>query len=201
MINFKRKIKGNNSGLTLVEMLVSMAIFGILSVSLVTLFTSAMNSQAAILQNQELAAQTGYVMEYMHRALRMADIDTTGGCTGTPNSNYGGDSEKISINFLGYDYTAAIPGYKCMQFSISGNIIQFKQSTDQTDDNFGAAINMTSSKVKVNELSLNVVGDTVNVSQPRVTIMIDAQSTSKRVSPVPTIKLQTTASQRNLNIQ
>ncbi|MFA5013128.1 MAG: prepilin-type N-terminal cleavage/methylation domain-containing protein [Candidatus Paceibacterota bacterium] len=198
MINFFKNIKKSKKGMTLIEVLVSMSIFAVLSVSLVNLFTSAMNTQAAILQNQELINQTGYAMEYMHKALRMADRDVPGTCTGVANSNYGADGTKTLIKFLAFDYSAG--GYRCMEFSLSAGIIKVRKSTDATDDAFGSYIDLTSSKITVSTLNFAVDGDTVNIGQPKVTIMVDAVSTSKRVNPIPRLTLQTTASQRNLNI-
>jgi hypothetical protein len=155
------------------------------------------------LQNQELINQTGYAMEYMHKAIRMADRDVDGACTGLAQQNYD-VSVASRIRFLGYDYSAS--DYRCMEFSIGtgGDIgkIMVKKSGDKTFGGLASvtAMELTSGKITISTLDFEVVGDTVNAGQPKITIFIDAVSASKRVNPIPRVTLQTTASQRNLNI-
>lgn len=202
----KTKIKG----FTLIEVLASMAIFLVLSVSLVVLFTNSINTQTAILQNQQLLNESGHAMEYMYKAIRMAYRDdgylgnVAGSCTGTANFNYNASAGN-SIYFLGYDNPSAT--YKCIKFYLdtADNKIKIKKSTDAgmtyTSADAASAMDLTSNQVKINSggLSFSVSGDSAG-NQPKVTIMMDMLSTSKRVSPIPEIIIQTTASQRNLNL-
>jgi prepilin-type N-terminal cleavage/methylation domain-containing protein len=191
-----------NKGLTLVEMLVSIAIFGILTVSLVGMFSSAMDAQASILQNQEMLNQASYAVEYMDRAIRMALRDdatngASGACTGTLNDNYGISSN--SIQFLTYDTVDSL--YKCKRFYLESNVLKEQKSTNMTSASFQAGTEVTSSKVKFNSLVFNVVGDNYGSSQPIVTIIMDIQSnSSRRLNPIPSMVLQTSISQRNLNV-
>lgn len=209
--------KQKNSGLTLVEVMVSMALFAILSVAFVSLFTTSMNSQAAILQNQELLNQSGYVIDYMHRFLRMATRDdaafhagvtpsdgqAAGACTAMANTSYGGDGPSTDIYFLGYDTIAG--NYKCMRFWLdtTDNKIKITKYSN-TGQNSGTTLDITSATVKVNDLKFSVTGDnnggTIDALQPKVTIMLDMQSASRRVSPIPRMLIQTSASQRNLDV-
>lgn len=209
MVNKLFKIKNFKKSLTLIEVLASIAIFSVLSVAVITLFTNSVNTQYAILQNQQLLNESGYVVEYMHKALRMAHRDdgilgTAGACTATANKNYnvvGANSD--SIYFIGFDNSIGTSGdYRCMKFSISSNKIVFQESTDLTYGNadIASAVELTSSQVKVNYLNFAVSGDTIGTNQPKVTIMLDMQSSTKRINPIPRITLQTTASQRNLNV-
>lgn len=190
-----------NSGLTLVEVLVSMALFSILSISFVTLFTTSMNSQASILQNQELLNQSGYVVDYMHRFLRMAARDDVGDCVGASkiNTAYGGNGSSNEIYFLGYDTVAL--GYRCMRFYLdTDHKIKITKYTTAGRTGSPTPMELTSSTVTVNDLKFNVTGDTVGDNiQPKIAIMINMKSSSLRVNPVPSILIQTTASQRNLD--
>ena len=205
------KLSPFNGGLTMVELLVTLAIFAVLSVSIINLFTNSINAQSAIFQNQQLLNDSGYAVEYMHKAIRMAYRDdgtlsgsTAGDCTATANNNYnvvGGDS----IYFLGYDNI--LGQYKCLKFYLDSSThrIMMQQSSDFTYGNadLATAIELTSSQSKVNDLNFSVTGDNsggvIGTTQPKVTIMLDMESNNKRVSPIPKIVIQTTASQRNLN--
>jgi len=184
-----------NKGLTLVELLISISIFGVLAVVLIGIFVAAINAQASVLQNQEIIGQASYTLEYMDRGIRMAIRDTAGDCVGTANKNY---STASGITFLAFDTMAG--DYRCKRFYLEDNKIKEQKSIDETAASFGTGVELTSSKVKVNSLIFNVLGDVVNTAQPQVTILINMESTNRRLTPLPGIILQTTTSQRNLNI-
>jgi hypothetical protein len=63
------------------------------------------------------------------------------------------------------------------------------------------AVELTSSQIYVNKLQYYVSGDTIGTNQPKITILMDIQSNTKRVNPIPRMVLQTTASLRNLNVE
>lgn len=192
-----------NKGLTLIELLISIAIFGILVVGLIGMFVSAMDAQASVLQNQELLNQGSYLTEYMDRSIRMAlrDSDVGGPCTGTQNKNYNATGDPLvdrSITFLAYDVAAA--DYRCKMFYLSSGVVYEKKSMDMTDDSWGTAVPITSSKIKINSFDILVYGDTYDSEQPIVTIAINMQSnSSRRLNPIPSMVFQTSISQRNLN--
>ena len=191
-LNVKMKM-----GFTLIEMLVAIGIFAIMTVALTGIFISATQSQSHTLYTQELMIQSSYALEYMGRILRMAKKDnSSGSCTGTAYANYNPVSGTgNTITFLDYNN-------KCHQFLLESERIKEKKSTDHTSGNLGSAIEVTSSTVKINNLTFNVVGgsNTDNL-QPKVTILIDAEANTKKVDPVPKIKVQTTISQRHLDTQ
>jgi type II secretory pathway component PulJ len=191
MINNNQK----SIGFTLVETLVSLVIFGFISIILVNIFVSSLNTQKRILQNQELMNQSSYALGYMEKSIKMADKDTAGNCTGLANRNYNVQSGPDSITFLAYDNKVA--AYRCTQFLISGNVIQKKESTDATSANLQTAVNLTSTSVKVDSLTFSRSGDATG-QQPRITIMIKMESNSLFANP-PVLNVQTTVSQRRLN--
>lgn len=185
----------NKKGFTMVETLVSIGMFGFISIALINIFVSAIKSQSRILQNQELMEQSSYALEYMGKIIRMAKKDVAGGCTGTANANYGVGAN--SIAFLAYDTNAG--EYRCRQFLLESDAIEEKKSTDESSGNFGTALAITSSKVKVNDLTLAVTGDGVDTIQPKTTIMIKMQSNIS-TAEAPNITIQTSVSQRQLDI-
>jgi type II secretory pathway pseudopilin PulG len=190
-----KKINLKNKSFTLIETLVSIGIFAVLTVVLTEIFVSSTQSQGRALYTQELMDQSSYALEYMDRILRMAKKDFTGTCTGTSYTNYypaSGSSD--TIIFLDYND-------KCHQFLLEGSQIKEKKSTDKYSSNFGASVEITSSAIKVNSLKFNIVGGAQNdLLQPKVTILIDAQSNTQKIDQVPRIRVQTSLSQRHLDI-
>ena len=190
-------------GFTLVEMLVTIAIFSILMVSISGILVSSIEAQSRALSNQKLLSQSSRALEYMGRALRMAGKDTAGNCI-VPNTNYDPtDSTSETITFLAYDSTPPSPGYKCRQFLLEGNQIKEKKSTDGTFGNLGNAVEITPSEIKINSLKFKVIGGSeppTDNLQPKITILIDAEKVTEKVSK-PKIRVQTTISQRHLDLQ
>ncbi len=192
-------IKANKKekGFTLIEMLVSILIFSIISAGLINVFIAAVQSQSRVLQNQSLMEQSSYSLEYMGKLIRMANMDTTGGCTGVVNTNYSIAQAPNSITFLAYD--AVNSQYRCRQFLLSNNIIEERRSSDATVANLEPATEITSSQVKVNKLKFVVTGDVLTSAQPKVTIMVKMESARNTSNP-PQISVETSVSQRHLNI-
>lgn len=198
MINNNQKEKG----FTMIEMLASLAIFGFVSVLLVNIFVSALSSQKRILQNQELMNQSSYTLEYMTKAIRMAERDMTGECIdvgdGDAGENYGIGTSPVALTFLTYDIKAS--ANKCIQFLFENNAIEERISTDDTSDNLGAPVSITSSSVSVERLEFYVTGDTVgDMIQPRVSVMIKMKALPAATNS-PIIIVETSVSQRKFDI-
>lgn len=194
MINNNQKIKG----FTLVETLVSLLIFGFISVILVNIFVSVLSSQRRILQNQELINSSSYALEYMTNMIRMAQNDEDGFCTGTLKKNYTLSGPEDSITFLIYDSKSL--SYKCVQFLLQGTAIKVKKSTNENVNNLGIAQPITSSSVKVTGLTFATTGNVVpDTLQPKVTVMIKME-TNTSFSNAPSVIIQTSVSQRKLDI-
>ena len=193
MINNNQKTKG----FTLVETLVSLLIFGFVSIILVNVFVSVLNSQKRILQNQELMNSSSHALDYMSKLVRMANKDETGNCTGTAGKNYSLSAAPDSITFLAYDIKSS--SYKCTQFLLDSTTIKERKSTDDDIANLGTAQAITSSSVQVDGLTFGLTGDGTDNLQPKVTIMIKMKSTSLSVN-APSLIVQTSVSQRKLDI-
>jgi len=199
MIGKKRK---KEKGYTMIETLVSIAIFSLLSVGIVNTFVSAIKTQSRILQNQTLMEQANYALDYMTKALRMAITDETGGCTGSIGYNYGIESNQIT--FLSYDKNAG--EYRCRRFSFENNTINEKKSSNATFNGLQATgVPIISSKVTVSNLGLIVTGDNITGGvqdnyQPKISIMIKVEPTYKTMVADLEITVQTSISQRQLDV-
>ncbi|MCK9578476.1 type II secretion system GspH family protein [bacterium] len=195
-------------GLSLVEVLVSFAIFGIIAAALMAIFTSTVNTQAVILQHQAIMNEANFAIDYMGRAIRLARVDdATGGngaCTGTLNANYSDTvSNPNQITFLSYDPMAGGGAgmYCCRRFQLVGEKIYEFKSSDTSASNFPTSgTEITSGQVKVSSLKFIAQNrNRTDYKQPMVTINIDILPTGRQITPIPEIKVQTTLSQRNLN--
>ena len=194
------KIKG---GFTLVEMLVAVSVFSVAVVAMFGLFITAVRGQEMSFASQELLDQASYSMEYMGRALRMASKEsaTTKGDS-CLDSGYGNNYEIINggngirfINHLNND--------KCQEFYLnSKNQLVEVISSDHKASNFGSPIPLTSPDLKVTNLKFSVSGESQNDNlQPLVTIILDIQKFQVLPGYNPKIELQTSISQRNLDVQ
>lgn len=174
-------------GFTLIEMMVAVTIFALVIGSATGLFISAVRSQVKALAAHKLLDESSYVIEYMSRFLRMAQ-STGGSCTsgGLNYENPGGDASRILFsNYYG----------SCQEFYLDGGGL-LKQDLD-----FLFWGELTSANLEVTSLQFNLSGEalieTGDYLQPRVTI---SMTIKKRDATGPEIKIQTTVSQRNLDV-
>ena len=181
---------------TLIEMLVSVTILTLVIGSATGLFISAVRSQVKALASQKLFDEASYIMEYTSRYLRMAKKDTDGTCLTAVGSGYGyeipvayrigGDSNLgTGIKFINYQDV-------CQEFYLDNG--QFKE-------NRGGILDLTSDKLEITSLEFNLSGGGQPPSdylQPRVTI---SMTIKKAGATGPKIKIQTTTSQRNLDVR
>jgi prepilin-type N-terminal cleavage/methylation domain-containing protein len=182
-------------GFTLIEMLASIGIFSILMVVLSGIFLSAMQSQVQIAYTQYLINDANYALDYMGRAIRMAQRDTDGGCVGT--SRYGFlPSSGVSSTITFLDYNS-----KCHKFYLESGKVKEKISTTEDSSGFPAtADERTSGKSNVLDLKFNIRGGTdSDDKQPFITIMMKSQANTQNTESLPLITVQTSVSQRNLD--
>jgi prepilin-type N-terminal cleavage/methylation domain-containing protein len=181
------KIKMRNRGFTLVEIMVSMAIFSLVMSVAVGVFTISVKSQRRILAQQELLNQTSYVLEYMSRALRMAKKDPTAKCI-AQNSNYATTTHGILFkNYQGY----------CQEFYLDGT--QLKSTETELAPEY-SNLELTASALNVKKFEIRNSGwsqdPAIDNLQPSVTLFLEIEGKEKTK-----IQVQTTISKRNLDVQ
>jgi len=175
------------TGFSLIEILVSASIFLIIIVAIIGTYISAIKTQRYSLAYQQLLDQADYTINYMSKLIRMAQKDITGDCIAL-NRNF----KVVNIPFP----TLTFENYKgeCVSFytkDIGGGITKIAQEISQEE------MFLTSDKFKVTNLKFILVGDEPG-KQPKITILLEMEA--RNMSPAPKIKIQTTVSQRNLNI-
>lgn len=178
----------NNKGFTLIEMMISVALFSILMVAVLGIFNYSVKAHEKILNSQEILNQTSYAMEYMSRSLRMAQKDIAGtDCLGDV-ANAGKtyiNPVANSIKFINY-------GGDCQEFYLDGNILKEKIGVD--------GVPLISSEFIVNSINFEISGDGDDNLQPRITIFLDIETNTADPDKHTQLKIQTSVSQRNLDM-
>jgi len=176
-------------GFTLVELLIASVVFSVVFGSAISALVWSVRWQKYNMSHQQLISQSSYAVEYMARAVRMAQKDD-GTCTGVNGKNYLVSNANKKIGFRRYDGS-------CQSFYWDN---ASNQLMDYIDTN-PSALPLTSDDYKITNLQFIVLGDNLlgDNKQPKVTILMEIQD--KNLPDKPKIKIQTTVSQRNLDMQ
>jgi len=185
--------KSSNKSFTLIELLVAVTIFSISIVAATGLLAASLRGQGFTLASQELLDQTSYAMEYMSRALRMATKElncTDGTCSCLANQGYNYELNGVStIKFINH-----LQNDDCQEFSLENG--RLKYTTGNGD------FYLTGKDIKVTTLKFNVSGGSQDDDvQPKVTILLEAEKEGPTPEETPKIKIQTSISQRNLDVR
>ncbi len=184
----------NKKGYTLIEILVAISIFLIVIVAPTGLFVGSFKSQRKALSTQILIDNVSYNLEYINRALRMAKKDLAGNCI-EKGSNYENPGNSISrIRFLNYN------GY-CQEFLLYNERLGVKISTDEDEESLGEFLPLTSNDLKIESVKFQLFGqEQGDIFQPQATISLKIKGKGLSPELQPEIKIQTTITQRNLDV-
>ncbi len=201
---FLGSAKFRSQSFTLIEILVTIAIFSLILGIISSLFASALKAQKKSLASQELLRQTSYAMEYMGRQLRMAKREeTSDACLPLAGQNYEHE-EDTSRTFDGKNYRI---DYGIKFINHEGECCEFflGQRTDESDyyslrfsKDLADPEYLISDDFEVEEFNINLI-EAEDV-QPRVTLFLKVKRKGERAEDQPMIEIQTTISQRDLNI-
>ena len=106
MINTnKQNSKFNNSGFTLLEILVALALFSLVISMVVGIFVSGSGSQRKIIELHTVQREAGYIMETVSRELRMATAIADSNNIGPipPYSEDQQNNDDHTIEFTNYE--------------------------------------------------------------------------------------------------
>ncbi len=197
-INYQLQKDKLLTGFTVIEMLLTILIFTIVLNGVFNLFVTAIREQRRNLASQELLNQTGFLLEYMSRSIRMTRKDLTGLCltTAGARSNFETNAERNRIRFLNYEY-------RCQEFFLSGTQINKRKSTDHRAINFGSPLPLTSPRLTVAAFRIgpSFGWSQEDTDQPRVTFFLDIKGPIPAGAEQPEIRTQTSLSQRQLDIR
>ncbi|MDO8663852.1 MAG: type II secretion system protein [Candidatus Wildermuthbacteria bacterium] len=175
-----QKSKCKINGFTLVELLVSVAVFSVVIGIALEVFVSSVRIQRRVLANQEIQDQTSYLMEYFSRAIRMARKDVDGSCV-PAGLNYQKNFSRPGIRFKNYEGV-------CQEFYLDADSRRLKEERG------GINSFLTSASLHVSSFNIGADDswDSGDNDQPKVAFFL--KITGKDQSR---IKIQTTVSQRN----
>lgn len=213
-----------SAGFTVIEMIVVVAIFLFVIGATITLFIAIFKYQKKVLAEQELINQVSYVEEYVSKALRMAKVSVTEWDADCLDRGYIYELDHA----VQLGSTTIYEGVKFLNQSdvdADGNAICQEIFLDHADpDNTnsplvlkeikagGSAIALTATNLELDEANpIKFVVNGVDCSggvcgvtnsdnaQPRITITMNIKVAGDNEEPIRTV--QTTVSQRNLNIK
>jgi prepilin-type N-terminal cleavage/methylation domain-containing protein len=177
---------------TLIEIMVAVGIFAILLTTFTGFFVGAVQSQRKTLASQELIDNVSYNLEYMSRTIRMARKDLVGDCISIKN-NYETNPERNRIRFLNYQG-------ECQEFFWNDNDNRLYELK-----NGETALPLTPANLEVVSFVLSGSEswgqDQEPLTQPKVTLFLEVKGKGQKPELQPLIKIQTTISQRNLNVR
>ncbi len=183
---------------TLIEVLIAVAIFFTVIAGPTGLFVSSLKSQNRILSVREIIDNSSHVFEYMSRALRMARKELDCGpekdaCTCLEDSSYGSNYE-ITYGGRGIKFNNFQQPSVCQEFFWDTADNRLKESKDGAEPIALTSDDLEVVSFKFEEFGLNQ-DDNI---QPRITIFLEL--TKKNQTEPPKIRVQTTVSQRNLDV-
>ena len=193
------------TGFTLVELIIVMALFLLITGASLGIFISVIKTQRTILSEQQFLNQISYVNEYMSKALRMARTDSTGVCLAKGYIYELTNHDIGSGLFEGIKFLAA-DGVTCQQFiwDNGGFLKEIKGNNSAVSLTSTNNFKINSVKFSINGLdgSANFCADPNQCGaaytddvQPRVTILFNVTVNNESAKTI-----QVTVSQRNLNI-
>lgn len=189
-------IGNNKSGFTLIELIISIAIFSFVLTAVTGIFFLSLKAQRQAVIEKETSENVRFALEFMSRSMRFAQrydgsLPLPAGCL----SN--GVSFSIpspgEIQFINIDNI-------CVKFTLSANEIVYWGDVIGSP---GVVSNLTfSSSATIDSLEFIIMGENKSdFQQPRVTIIVSASGAgSAPEAQGVKINIQTTVTSRNLDV-
>ena len=175
---FNLKNNSHKGGFSLIELVVALGVFSVISMALIGLFVSSLRDERKALNMQLVQDNARLVMETMVRELRDGS-----------NVAFNNSSQNVSFNDKnGMPITYSVGA--CSSPNAANNCIKRTAS--------GSTIDLGSGNVNTTNLKFFGVSSSASLNQPRVTIFFTMES---GVAPYnASINLQTTVSLRDIKL-
>lgn len=108
MINKIFKKIQNEKGIGLVELVVAVAIFSLVMLAATGIFINAMKAQKAIIAKQNVANNMRYVMEFMAKEMRMAQVPANSDLTFNDGAGVPSKLDGTTVDSINFYITAAL---------------------------------------------------------------------------------------------
>jgi type II secretory pathway pseudopilin PulG len=179
------EIRNNHSGITLLELMVSVFLFAITMLMATQIFQTVISSQRAAMASQDLQDNIRYTFERMGKEVRSAQKDSSHSCIPSGNAYYidGGGG----LNFINYHG-------QCVRYFASSTqlYISYPNSGDSVLKN---GLPLTNKEIRLNNLVFKIIDKTPSV-QGMVSVRMNL-SISSHGSPIEPVVIETTLSSRN----
>ncbi|MCD6435015.1 MAG: prepilin-type N-terminal cleavage/methylation domain-containing protein [Clostridiales bacterium] len=198
------KIKQNTSGYSLIEIMVSLAIFAILLLSILSIAQSVSNGQKAAIQAQNTQESLRFAFEVISKEMRSAkQSDDKCALSGVDNDN----NEVFNIgNFIGDSDVLYFKNKnnECTYYYLEGSRLKIARDDDIiTDSNIDNDFFISPNDVNITNLKFNIIDNEIyNVGeypqdpiQPLVTITIELEGAGAKFKQKFT--MQTSVSSRH----
>ncbi len=183
-------VQRRKKGFTLIELMVSVAVFAIVTTMVAGLFIFAIRIQRKILVRQELLDQVSYVTEYISRSLRTAKKASDASCLSAAGTNYELSRDGLGIKFIN-------DRQECEEIFLDQTVGKLKESRAGTENIItGSSLKVLSFKLMLNGAAVADQG----LLQPRVTFLLQVQRVGQRYEEQASVYVQSTISQRDLNL-
>lgn len=174
-----------NRGFTLIELMITIAIFATTLSGIFGIFIAGSRQQSIALESQQVLSQASFALEFMSRSLRMANKETGQGCLSQQGLNYELTGEGSGVRFIN-----SLDNNDCQEFFLDQGQLKYLKSNQQ--------LPLTSDKLEIESFKFSLSGASQqDAVQPRLTVFL---SIGAKTKGVPTLKLQTTISQRKLDV-
>ena len=193
----KKSNKIGQCGFTLVEMVVTLAVFSLIMIAVTGLFFHALRAHRVILAKSQMLGEAAYNLEHIGRGLRMAKKSPDSGCLSAKGLNFEktarGGVKFQSLNSSGtvdcVEYYLGNPGG---DYGANGALMEYRRNTERTFE-----LPLTSPAVNVESFNVKDYGWPQNDRlQPRTTIGIRIRGRQNQV-----MNHQITISQRDLDVE
>lgn len=164
---FLAKIKKNNKGVTLLELMVAVSLFSITILMATRIFKTVIDGQRDAIAAQNMQESIRYTFERISKEIRMAQKDISGSCTGTADKVYdtnAGNNELIFLNYHG----------ECVTYSLGDYRLQIQRQIIDP-----SPLPITLKKIRINSLQFELLGSNLETDQLMVVIKIDAEAEAK----------------------
>lgn len=178
----------DNSGLTLLEMIVSISLFVVALLSVTQIFILVIEGQRNAIAARNVQENMRYALEVMAKELRNAHLDN-GECGADDPVNvdddliYDDDNLGNYLKFKNYHH-------ECAQYSLENDAEGIGRIKITRDNNSGY---ITPNEINVANLKFNTSDGS---AQPLVTIKIDIETVGGKVKHKQEMEIQTTISAR-----
>lgn len=170
----------NNRGVTLLELMVSVALFAITILMSTQIFQTVLEGQRQAVASQDMQESIRYVFERVSKEIRTAVKDETGVCNAAPGKIYrvaGGGSEIVFLNYKG----------QCIRYFLNNKRLSIQR-------NGGAIQNMTPANLVITR-TLFQVTDNSDYVQAKVLMRLQMEISVKNQS-TQKLNVQTLVSSR-----